>query len=114
MSLNEFKRIALGIYHQLIAEDPSIRKRSRIENWSIHGFWLSFLILPFAIALGEGSRFWTIVGVGAVCSLLACGFTFICCLLSHDLMNWKSKNYQFSLRTVFVLTSVVAVALAGI
>ena|SRR5882757_1453065 len=114
MSFNKLKLIALSIYYGLTAEDPNLPQCSRILRWSIRGFWLSFLALPVLIAIGNDSVYWMVATMTAVCSLIICGFAFICSLAARDLRIWKKENWRFSLKDLLITITVVALALGGI
>lgn len=114
MSFNEIKLLALSIYSGLTADDPNLPPRSRIHRWSIHGFYLSCVALPLLIAIGNNSVYWMIASMTAVCSLIICGFAFICSIAARDLRKWKKENWRFSLKDLLIAITVVALALGGI
>jgi amino acid transporter len=114
MSFNKLKLVAFSIYYGLTAEDPNLPPRSTIHRWSIHGFWLSLLALPVLIAIGNDSVYWMVAATTAVCSLIICGFAFICSLAARDLLKWKNENWRFSLKDLLIAVTVVALALGGI
>lgn len=108
------KSVLLNFYRGITGDDFSRNEQSTIYRWSIRGFWLSFLAIMFLLPFANDNSYWVIAAMFAVCSLIICGFAFICSVAAREAKKWKEDRWRFSIRHLLIVVTVIALALGGL